>query len=38
VPLAEEIGASSSIGYWTLRRVCERARRWHEQGMPLVSR
>jgi len=35
VPLAEETGAIIPIGYWTLRRVCERARRWHDQGMPL---
>jgi diguanylate cyclase (GGDEF)-like protein len=35
VPLAEESGAIIPIGYWTLRRVCERARRWHEQGMGL---
>jgi EAL domain-containing protein (putative c-di-GMP-specific phosphodiesterase class I) len=35
VPLAEEIGAIIPIGYWTLRRVCERARRWQELGMPL---
>jgi diguanylate cyclase (GGDEF)-like protein len=35
VPLAEEIGAIIPIGYWTLRRVCERVRRWVEQGMPL---
>jgi diguanylate cyclase (GGDEF)-like protein len=35
VPLAEETGAIIAIGYWTLRQVCERARRWQEQGMPL---
>jgi predicted signal transduction protein with EAL and GGDEF domain len=35
VPLAEEIGAIIPIGYWTLRRVCERGRRWWEMGMPL---
>jgi diguanylate cyclase (GGDEF)-like protein len=35
VPLAEETGAIIPIGYWTMRRVCERARRWHDQGMPL---
>jgi EAL domain-containing protein (putative c-di-GMP-specific phosphodiesterase class I) len=35
VPLAEEIGAIIPIGYWTLRRVCERARHWQELGMPL---
>jgi diguanylate cyclase (GGDEF)-like protein len=36
VPLAEEIGAIIPIGYWTLRRVCERARHWQELGMPLA--
>jgi EAL domain-containing protein (putative c-di-GMP-specific phosphodiesterase class I) len=36
VPLAEEIGAIIPIGYWTLRRVCERARQWHDMGMPLA--
>jgi diguanylate cyclase (GGDEF)-like protein len=35
VPLAEEIGVIIPIGYWTLRRVCERARLWQEMGMPL---
>jgi diguanylate cyclase (GGDEF)-like protein len=36
VPLAEENGAIIPIGYWTLRRVCERARQWQELGMPLA--
>jgi EAL domain-containing protein (putative c-di-GMP-specific phosphodiesterase class I) len=36
VPLAEEIGAIIPIGYWTLRRVCERARHWQELGMSLT--
>ena len=35
IGIAEETGAIVPIGYWTLRRVCERARRWLEQGMPL---
>ena len=35
VPLAEETGLIIPIGYWTLRRVCERVRRWQEQGMAL---
>jgi diguanylate cyclase (GGDEF)-like protein len=35
VALAEEIGVIIPIGYWTLRRVCERARRWHAEGMHL---
>jgi diguanylate cyclase (GGDEF)-like protein len=32
VPLAEELGVIVPIGYWTLRRVCERAREWHDEG------
>ena len=35
VPLAEELGVIVPIGTWTLRRVCEKARRWRELGMPL---
>jgi diguanylate cyclase (GGDEF)-like protein len=35
IPLAEEIGVIVPIGYWTLKRVCERARRWQELGMAL---
>ena len=35
VPLAEEIGAIIPIGYWTLRRVCERVRHWQELGIAL---
>ncbi|HEX4781418.1 MAG TPA: EAL domain-containing protein [Usitatibacter sp.] len=35
IPLAEEIGVIVPIGYWTLRRVCERARRWQELGMSM---
>ena len=35
IPLAEEIGVIVPIGYWTLKRVCERARRWQELGMGL---
>jgi diguanylate cyclase (GGDEF)-like protein len=33
VPLAEETGLIVPIGYWTLRRVCQRAREWLAQGM-----
>ncbi|MGZ5032926.1 MAG: putative bifunctional diguanylate cyclase/phosphodiesterase [Usitatibacter sp.] len=36
IALAEETGAIIPIGYWTLRRVCERARGWHNQGMALT--
>jgi diguanylate cyclase (GGDEF)-like protein len=32
VPLAEETGLIVPIGYWTMRRVCERARAWQEEG------
>jgi len=35
VPLAEETGLIVPIGYWTLRRVCERVCRWQEQGLSL---
>jgi diguanylate cyclase (GGDEF)-like protein len=35
IGIAEETGAIVPIGYWTLKRVCERVRRWNEQGMPL---
>ena len=35
IALAEEIGVIVPIGYWTLRRVCERAKRWQELGMGL---
>lgn len=35
VPLAEETGLIVPIGYWTLRRVCERVRHWHDLGMDL---
>ena len=36
VPLAEETGVIVDIGYWTLRRVCERARGWHDSGAQLA--
>ncbi|HET9653107.1 MAG TPA: diguanylate cyclase, partial [Usitatibacter sp.] len=32
VPLAEELGVIVPIGYWTLRRVCERLRVWQQEG------
>ena len=35
ISLAEETGLIIPIGYWTIRRVCERARRWQESGNPL---
>jgi diguanylate cyclase (GGDEF)-like protein len=35
IGIAEETGLIIPIGYWTLRRVCERARRWNEQGFNL---
>jgi diguanylate cyclase (GGDEF)-like protein len=35
IPLAEEIGVIVPIGYWTLKHVCDRARRWQELGMAL---
>jgi diguanylate cyclase (GGDEF)-like protein len=35
IGIAEETGLIIAIGYWTLRRVCERARKWQEQGINL---
>ena len=35
IGIAEETGLIIPIGYWTLRRVCERARQWQEQGVNL---
>jgi diguanylate cyclase (GGDEF)-like protein len=35
IAIAEETGLIVPIGYWTLRRVCERARKWQEQGFVL---
>ena len=35
IGLAEETGVIVPIGYWTLKRVCERARKWIDQGTPL---
>jgi diguanylate cyclase (GGDEF)-like protein len=35
IPLAEDIGVIVPIGYWTLKHVCDRARRWQELGMSL---
>ena len=35
IGIAEETGLIVPIGYWTLRRACERARKWNEQGLPL---
>ena len=35
IGIAEETGLIIPIGYWTLRRVCERARQWQEHGIHL---
>jgi EAL domain-containing protein (putative c-di-GMP-specific phosphodiesterase class I) len=35
IGIAEETGLIIPIGYWTLRRVCERARRWQDEGIHL---
>ena len=35
IPLAEESGIIEAMDMWALRRVCERARHWREQGRPL---
>ena len=32
ISLAEETGLIIPIGYWTIRRVCERSRGWTERG------
>jgi diguanylate cyclase (GGDEF)-like protein len=35
IAIAEETGLIIPIGYWTLKRVCERARQWQELGINL---
>ena len=35
IGIAEETGLIIPIGYWTLKRVCERARQWQEHGIHL---
>lgn len=36
ITVAEECGLIVQIGQWVLRRACAEARRWHDQGYPLV--
>ena len=35
IPLAEETGMIEALDLWALRRVCERARHWRDQGRQL---
>ncbi len=35
IPLAEQNGMIVKLGQWVLRRACDQARRWHEQGLGL---
>ena len=35
IPLAEETGLITSIGYWVMREACKQSKLWQEQGMNL---
>jgi diguanylate cyclase (GGDEF)-like protein/PAS domain S-box-containing protein len=37
IPVAEDCGLILPIGNWVLRRACEQARSWLDQGLPLAT-
>ena len=37
VPIAEEMGLIVPMGYWVMRRVCDRLRRWNDYGLSLSA-
>ncbi len=37
IPLAEETGQILELGHWVMLEACRTARRWQQQGLPLIS-
>lgn len=37
IPLAEETGQIVELGHWVMLEACRTARRWQQQGLPLIS-